>query len=374
MKLNALLLYFGLVGSLCSLCQESRADCNTSPTVPTVVPLGPGFDAANYGDCSVKGDTCDNPPTVGTVGTGSRQVPAMPPTAMSDIQAAFNIAPSFFKTELCNLDRIYIDTILNSNNPFARGIRERLYPADPTLPRRKEIGISAQVWSTLASATHPPYASYENWLFTALLSPLPPGAATSWANAFTYQAVPDPASPSSTPSNPNAVAALAIIAHEMGHIIWFDKSAGTMTRCTKASRPQFSLYSWPGSGVVHGFRRLGQQDNNNHTNDGPDIAKISSDLRFNSPPNSGLYPAAVSDLRAVFGSGNWASLFATVSLDEDFVETFKLWVLTDSGDPIIALHVNIPTLNPIDILARVNNPRTKLYAKTQWIQRCLTWP
>jgi hypothetical protein len=227
------------------------------------------------------------------------------------------------------------------------------------------------VWTILAAATHPPYASYENWLFSALLTPVPP-AASSWVSQFTYAAVPDPA-------NPNSVAALAILAHEMGHIIWFDKSVGTMTKCTKATRPQFSLYSWPSSAVVHGFRRLGQQDNNNHTSDGPDIAKISSDLRFDSPPNSGKYPDAVSALQTVYGSGNWASLFATVSLDEDFVETFKLWVLTDTTDniprePITALHVTISTLNPIDILSRFNNARTKLHAKTQWIQKCLTWP
>jgi hypothetical protein len=39
MKLNALLLYFGLVVTLCSVCQEGRADCNTAPTVPNVVEL-----------------------------------------------------------------------------------------------------------------------------------------------------------------------------------------------------------------------------------------------------------------------------------------------------------------------------------------------
>jgi hypothetical protein len=299
----------------------------------------------------------------------------MPVTAVSDIQAAFNIAPSFFQKELCNLDKIYIDTVPSSTNPPAWGIRERLHPPGATLPKRKEIGISAQVWTQiLPTAKHPPYATYENYLFNALVTPYPSDANDWVMNQLTYSAVPDP-----DPVNPNAVAALAILAHEMGHIIWFDKNVGTMTKCTKASRPQFSLYSWPGSGVVHGFRRLGQQDNANHTTDGPDIARISSDLRFDSPPNSKLYPDAASDLLTIYGSGNWASLFSTVSLDEDFVETFKLWVLTDTTDntprePITALHVTIPTLNPIDILSRFNNARTKLHAKTQWIQKCLTWP
>jgi hypothetical protein len=213
MKLNALLLYFGLVVTLCSVCQEGRADCNTAPTVPNVVKLAPGFDAARYGDCEVKGATCDSPPTEGTVGTGPGQVPPMPSTAKSDIEAAFNIAPRFFQTELCNLDKIYIDTVLDSHNPLAWGIRERLYPYPVvlTVPRRKEIGISAKVWTTLGAATHPPYASYENSLFQALLTPFP-SAATDWVNQFTYAAVPDTA-------NPSPVGALAILAHEMGHII-----------------------------------------------------------------------------------------------------------------------------------------------------------
>lgn len=353
-----------------------------SPDSPPVNPPPnfPAFDAAIYGACDVSGSSCDHPP----LPSAANQI-NLPSTALADIEAAFSIAPNFFQKELCDLDHIYIDTYKQSMNPTAWGIRERLYPADPLVPRTKHVGISATVWSTLAGSSSPPYTTYENYLFNALLAPVLPAAA-NWVSNFSYSASPDPAS-SSSPSNANAVAMLALLGHEMGHIIWWDKNVQTITKCTKATRPQFSLYSWPSGNVAHGFRRLGQQDAGNHTSEGPDLQTIALDLRFDSPPNSRNYPSAFADLRTIYGSGNWASLFATVSVDEDFIETFKLWVLTDTTDapprePITALYVTLPPPvttpptppAPIDIISRLKSPRTKLAAKVQWIQRCLTWP
>jgi hypothetical protein len=122
--------------------------------------------------------------------------------------------------------------------------------------------------------------------------------------------------------------------------------------------------------VAHGFHRLGQQDKQNRTTDRPDKDNVLLDLRFDNPPGSGNYPDAVADLQAMYLSGNWASLFATVSVDEDFIETYKLWILKNTNNlgPITSLHINIPSLSAIDILSRFNNTKTKLYAKTQWIQ------
>jgi hypothetical protein len=385
MKLFAALVYLGLAAGVCSPCKAAKAQdssaagaktavappCSDSSIRSKVVALNPNFDVANYGSCDGTSTCSYSPPTQAATPLPSTTYP-------DDIVAAFDIAPSFFQSELCLLDKIYIDTNTTQplTNPLAWGLRDRLHSAGSGTGQAKYIGLSITLWD-LELQQSEPYAAYENWLLNTLLSPLPP-TTNGWVGQFTYNAVPDPAF-SSSPSNPKAIAVLGILAHEMGHIVWFDKNVGTMMRCTKASRPQFSLYSWPGSGVVHGFRRLGQQDNNNHTSDGPDLAKILADLRFDSPPHSGKYPDAVNDLRMLYGGGNWASLFATVSLDEDFVETFKLWVLTDTTDapprePITALHVTIPTLPAIDILSRFNSVRTKLHAKAQWIQRCLTWP
>ncbi len=97
MRLNPLLFSVGLTASLCSVCQTGTEAAPPYDTTTKVVALAAGFNAVRYRDCDVKGNPCDNPPAVGVIGT----VPAMPGTAVSDIQAAFNIAPGFFQQELC---------------------------------------------------------------------------------------------------------------------------------------------------------------------------------------------------------------------------------------------------------------------------------
>ena len=385
MKLNALLLSFGLVGSLYSMCQQGRAaDCTNAPTAPAVVPLGPNFDAIKYGDCDVKGNPCDKPPAPGTVGTGPGQVPPLPDTAVTDIHAAFAVAPSFFKTELCNLSNIYIDTIVGSVNPIAWGIWERLYPdpPDPNVPRIKEIGISALVWSTLKTAAaegKAPYSVYENYILAALLTP-PPPIATQWMNgnsnttpdnALFYTASPDPA-----PTTPNEMAILGILAHEMGHIIWWEKRVRDKKCSVSGLKDYFHKYSWSANQVAHGFHRFGRETLGNRTKDRPDNEDVASDLHY------GDYPYANADqfLKTIY-NGEWASLFATVSPDEDFVETYKLWVLTDAGNsqPLQQLQITIPDPGgqpaPSNILSNFSNSSTILSQKAKWIQQCLVpWP
>jgi len=45
--------------------------------------------------------------------------------------------------------------------------------------------------------------------------------------------------------------------------------------------------------------------------------------------------------------GRWASLFASFSPDEDFVETFKLFVLKNSKAPLTSFKIDIPVVNVI---------------------------
>ena len=272
------------------------------------------------------------------------------------------------------MDYIYIDTQTSSSRPQVWGLRERLHKNScQKTQQAKHISISQQVWNSMTTT---PYATYETSILNSLLNnpPLPLPSVTQWMGQLSYAAYPDPA-PSPAPSTPNAIAVLAILAHEIGHILWWDKNVGNRT-CVKASQSRFSNYSWPSNQVAHGFHRLGQQDKQNRTTDRPDKDDVLLDFRYDNPPGSSNYPDAVADLQTMYLSGNWASLFATVSVDEDFIETYKLWILTNINNlgPITSLHINIPSLSAIDILSRFNNTKTKLYAKTHWIQKCLSWP
>ena len=54
------------------------------------------------------------------------------------------------------------------------------------------------------------------------------------------------------------------------------------------------------------------------------------------------------ELKVVYGfpptTPRWASLFAFLAPDEDFIETYKLWVLTNArtGDALTSLQITMP--------------------------------
>jgi len=85
--------------------------------------------------------------------------------------------------------------------------------------------------------------------------------------------------------------------------------------------------------------------------------------------------AAASDLKKIYG-GDWASLLATVSTDEDFVETYELLALRDMGAPLSSLQVTIPpapsTGSTVKSISQyLLDPTTDLYKKARWIELCL---
>ena len=92
----------------------------------------------------------------------------------------------------------------------------------------------------------------------------------------------------------------------------------------------------------------------------PDIDELLFDVNHNS--------AGVNDdLDRIF-SGEWASMFATVSPDEDFIETYKLSVLATAQTPLGSLVVSLPSGQSVDIIKDLFiNSGTTLYKKAQSI-------
>ncbi len=86
---------------------------------------------------------------------------------------------------------------------------------------------------------------------------------------------------------------------------------------------------------------------------------------------------ASADLSEIYSNGLWASLFSTVTPDEDFVETYKLWALTDAGLSTLKITVSgqaaylVNPTNPVGFWA---DGQSDLYLKSQWIKRCFQWP
>jgi hypothetical protein len=315
------------------LAGKAAAVCDSNAIAAKVVDLSPPFDAEAFGDCSAKGSSCDVPPT----GTS-------PSAFAGKITAAFNIAPVFFQNELCGLDKIYIVTTqeLRSKNPIAWGMRQRLQD------NKKHVGISSAVWASPVPAT--PYVAYENGVLDLLLEHL-------WSS---------PPAPSYTAAvaDSEALATLGILAHELGHVLWFSDNIVSLQCPVNGVFDTFYGSTWSSINIRHGFHRFGaaqgMHSTENFTKD--DIVK---DLRRHKFSDAGA------KLQTVYGDGNWASLFAFVAPDEDFVETYKLWVLTNatSGSNLQSLKVQIPLPSSltVDVFDNFNNPNSNLGKKKIWI-------
>jgi hypothetical protein len=294
-------------------------------------------------------------------------------TYANDIKAAFDIAPVFFQYQLCALPHIYIvPHQLSIHNPFMWGMRKYY---DPTM---KHIAISVDAWSpSFPIMQSRPLASYESSLVSELLLPASTSA-TGWINGVYYTASPDPPAP---PQNPRAIALLDILAHEMGHIIWWEKDVLHATCNIKGVQPNFYLNSWATYQSTPRFRGFGARDPGN-VHIGPDVRMVSQDLKSPPyPPGSSNFPNASDDIYNIY-NGQSASLLATVAPDEDFVETYKLWVLTSTDAsnpsrlPLTTLTVTIPQKPTVDLLNILTNPSiaSTLFAKKEWIRSCLAWP
>jgi hypothetical protein len=334
------------------------ADCNKVAAKITGLP--PGFDPADY-------TVCDDPHSARctTEPSGGSVIPVIGgQDPVQDVIAACNIAPKFFQKSLSKLRGIYIDTDPNPSKPIVWGLRQRFITdwddPDPN-SRKKYIGLSLRVWADPALRPRPgfPYASYETWTLNTLLTP---PTTSGWMAGLVYSAAPDPAASSAPVSTPNAIAILGILAHEMGHILWWDKIMNKS--CPQATRSYFYNYSWSNSPFSPRFHQFGDEFPENMHRVGPDKDQVKRDIA-----NQNFLQAA-SDLTQIY-NGQWASLFATVSPDEDFVETYKLWVLTNPSamQPLTSLSINIPMSRSVNMIDLLGNSSI-LHDKIDWIAKC----
>jgi hypothetical protein len=153
------------------------------------------------------------------------------------------------------------------------------------------------------------------------------------------------------------------LAHEFGHVLWYDTyvpvrggPAHFNNFCSDGTSDFYTgpLGSWadvvgeppspigPGPsrwrfvGDVAGHHKPGDVDIRDLLGSipppgGPDNRGAGQKLRrLYAPPGGGV------------GTGRWAGLFAAFSPQEDFVETFKLFVLRKAAAPLQSLPISIP--------------------------------
>lgn len=352
---SALILAAGLLAAACFACAPPPPPPPPPPAPVAAMNVMPGRSSGRALDCVGKpfaenvllldnstfhGPAAVSPnytPPSGTLLTNSDRDKVI----KSDLQKAYDIAPPFFQTQLCQLDGIFIDP----GRSYSWGYRENKDNQDPLM--RKYIGLSAALWQGVSHA--PAFTTYETGVLNTLLGlPVPQ---YSFAN----------------PDTPE-INILGLLAHEMGHILWFHKNIAK-SLCTPpppGTQPMFHQHSWfRMTSNYPQFHYFGFDIAGNLPIDRPVRNDVQQDILTNQTevPN---------DIIDIYGD-EWASLFATVSPDEDFVETYELVVLTSSlTSPLVALQVT-PTLGaqPIDFIPGVvSNLGTTVYRKMLWIRGC----
>jgi hypothetical protein len=313
-----------------------------------VFELASRFDRVGYGNCRASGSCRFSPP----------QPQSQPSAAYGPlIQAAFDSATpaslekpgNTFRDRLCRLDKIYVDPF--DNDHVAWGMREL---------RRgniRHIGISKKLLDDIASSTTT-YAKYETEILRRLLGPTPsnPNGA-AWLQQASYTSV--------TPESP-AIAVLAILSHEMAHATWWHRGVPNLT-CSGISFPRIA---WDRISILRGFHKFDAEHGSRSVEsfDKTDMVDLL---------DQGLIDDVSADMKTIYrASQRWVGLFSFVAPDEDFIETYKYWVLQNAG--VTSIKIQFPTSGlsspvEIDVMDKFKNASatSDLGKKVAWIKQWL---
>jgi hypothetical protein len=267
-------------------------------------------------------------------------------TIVQDLTDAFNAAPDFFKNQLCNLNGIYIDrTGCASYDPSSctgPGPSDLLWgfrAFDGSGNSAGEfIGTWLGLWQQGVGGHAPALSKFETGRLQALLN---------WKSSNA------PAVATDSDTDTAAMTVMVVLAHEIGHVFWYDafvvKSDGSPNPGGSSDFSKFcgGTFYTPGGAQGSWLLPPSVPDNrwvsfgeprNYHKADDVDMTKLGFNL------DHGKFPEAGDLLHGVFAgiqNGRWASALAAFSTDEDFVETFQLFVLMHARPPLQHLRVRI---------------------------------
>jgi len=238
----------------------------------------------------------------------------------NDLNQAFAIAPVAFQAQLCGLDGVFIDQTACSSVQDCMGHAWGFRQRNPTVGQGRYIGIPGALWTA-----RPTYSQFADLLFHALIPLNSAGysAANSAANTF-------------------ATTVLAALAHEVGHVRWYD-----IIDPGRNGGHNFNAFcggnffsSWLGVHAPPEWRvllNLNERRNHpppDHHRNGGHVTQVDAELAT---------PLVAGDLldQLYAPSAPWASFFGAISPDEDFVETYKFKVLISASPPLTSLPMTI---------------------------------
>lgn len=302
------------------------ATCSDGSFLKHVQYFPNGYDASNkYGQLPPVGETIDqNSPYAAA------------------LQNAFDLAPPFFRDHLCKLNMIYVNgpaACADFPTCFSNSWGYRV-PGS----RGEYIAISAGLWSRPQPYV---YHQFESDVLQAVYG---------WNPSWDPYVSPPTYASANQDADTFEMTILAALAHELGHVRWYhvlkpDHTAGHYepNDLCRVGDTNFFSESWVtpvATPPIWQFLqtrsgRRGKSPTDLHLYD-PQIYQIDALLRTQS------ISQASDDLDELYQPASpWASYFAAISPDEDFVETYKFLVLTNAGNPttgagpLISLPLNI---------------------------------
>jgi hypothetical protein len=289
----------------------------------------------------------DQPPPSTSLPT---PVPGTIPDYAKDMGAAFAAASYDFQKQLCSLDGVYINgaacTSSEQCSDDSWGWKQS--QPKPVNSNGRLIALSKNLWTLSASPT---YSDYETQLMGTVL---PSDTYYSGAASCASSGACNCNSGSCTSIDNFSTALLAALAHEVGHIRYYELVNPTFASFAPTDPTTFckgAFYGGSWSGPVHNpppWRSLStpQKRQNNRR---MLIAHGLSEDSHKMPPDiadidtSGNDDDRATKIHLLLGPTQpWASEFAAVSADEDFVETYKFAVLTTAVHPLKWAKITIP--------------------------------
>jgi hypothetical protein len=282
-----------------------------------------------------------------TLPSGTRPLPDPYCASMTDV---YNAASPSFKNQLDSLDATFI--IDDSQCPTVSACVQDSWGLRDRATKRTFVALSSGLWNN----GPPKYSDFQQSVISGLLGQHSP---------ITINVNPDNAT----------MTILAALAHELGHISWWKNSVEHKS-CFSEPIPVFTDISW----IVHDdrtpkFQYFGKERRydpahpgagGNYPKGGVDKDKIKID--YGSPQMN-------NDLTVIY-SGEWASIFATVTPDEDFVETYVLGGLIPAMQTILPqgqdllFQIVLPSGQTANLLGYSGNSNLDLNQKIQWIKDC----
>jgi len=301
-------------------------------------------------------------PTKGGYNTPNCAGAAVPERYTALLTAAYHLAPSKVKAALCQLHKIFVT-------------RDASYG-----PPRPPIGVweahgrgGGHVWIAipdyiLENASSLDHA--ENGILGGLFvhptppvpPPYPPWPPSSGRSLPTF-----------SPSNGLKDAEiLAVLAHELGHIMLAETNAdgqpGRPGRpCDAPAAPScFSTYFLAGWNAVAPLpapafkqrRWIAFNDPNSSIRYGsaPGFANIAADIALGTA--AGDRQATMDTYQGIYSGPTFVSVFAALSPEEDYAETYKYKTLGAAGGGSLNLSISLPNFTPasVNVLAPVRSP------------------